>query len=57
MLKLAVIFLIISLIAGAMGFSGVAQGARRISIFIFFLALAIFAVLLTLGLLLGAALF
>jgi len=57
MLKLAVIFLIISLIAGALGFTGVAQGARRISIIIFVLALTIFAVLVVLALALGSALF
>ncbi len=57
MLKLALLFFIISLIAGAFGFTGVAAGSRRIAKIIFFLALAIFAVLLVLGLMAGAVLF
>ncbi|MEO8560381.1 MAG: DUF1328 domain-containing protein [Rhodospirillales bacterium] len=57
MLKLALLFFIVSLIAGAFGFTGVAAGSRRIAKIIFFLALAIFAVLLVLGLLAGAVLF
>lgn len=57
MLKLALIFFVISLIAGALGFSGIAQGSRRIAKIIFFIALLIFAVFLVLGLLAGAVLF
>ena len=57
MLKLALIFFVISLIACALGFSGIAEGSRRIAKIIFFLALLIFAVFLVLGLLAGAVLF
>jgi uncharacterized membrane protein YtjA (UPF0391 family) len=48
MLKWAIILLVVSLIAGALGFSGLASGARRISIVLFglFLAMAVFVVLL-----------
>jgi uncharacterized membrane protein YtjA (UPF0391 family) len=51
MLKWAVIFFVISLIAGALGFTGVATGARRISIVLFgiFLAIAIVIVLIAWG--------
>jgi uncharacterized membrane protein YtjA (UPF0391 family) len=53
MLKWAIIFLVISLIAGALGFSGVARGAATIAkvlfglflvLFVIFLLLAVFAV-------------
>jgi uncharacterized membrane protein YtjA (UPF0391 family) len=48
MLKWAIILLVVSLIAGALGFSGLASGARRISIVLFglFLAMAVLVVLL-----------
>ena len=35
MLKWAIIFLVISLIAGALGFSGVARGAKTIALVLF----------------------
>ncbi|MBS1189766.1 MAG: hypothetical protein H6R10_1558 [Rhodocyclaceae bacterium] len=57
MLKLAIIFFIISVIAGYFGFTGVASGARRISKILFFIALAIFLVILVFGVLLGVAIF
>jgi len=56
-LKLAIIFFIISVIAGYFGFTGVASGARRISKILFFIALAIFLVILVFGVLLGVAIF
>jgi uncharacterized membrane protein YtjA (UPF0391 family) len=51
MLKWAVIFFIISLIAGALGFTGIAAGARHISVVLFgvFLALAVVIVLIAWG--------
>ena len=52
MLKWALIFFVISLIAGALGFSGVARGAAGISklLFVIFLILAgIFVILLVAG--------
>lgn len=57
MLKLALIFLVISLVAGLLGFTGIAQGARRIALFIFVLALIVFVILLVVGLMAGAVLF
>ncbi len=49
MLKWAVIFLVIGLIAGVLGFTGIAGASIGIAKFLFFLALAIFLVLLVLG--------
>lgn len=48
MLKWAIIFLVISLIAGALGFSGVARGARTLAVVIFglFLIVAVVFILL-----------
>ena len=57
MLKWALIFLVISLVAGALGFTGVAVGAARIAKILFGVFLVIFLVLLVLGLLAGEALF
>lgn len=57
MLKWALIFFIISVVAGFLGFSGVSAGAATISKWLFFIALAIFAVFLVLGLLAGEAIF
>ncbi|HEX3140930.1 MAG TPA: DUF1328 domain-containing protein [Rhizobacter sp.] len=53
MLKLAIIFFVISLIAGFFGFRGVASGSRSIAKVLFFIALAIFLVVLIFGVLLG----
>ena len=57
MLKWAIIFFIISVIAGFFGFSGVAAGATTVAKWLFFLALAIFAIFLILGLMAGEVLF
>ena len=57
MLKWALIFLVISLVAGALGFTGVARGAANVARILFGVFLAIFVVLLLLGLLAGEALF
>jgi uncharacterized membrane protein YtjA (UPF0391 family) len=57
MLKWALIFLVISLIAGALGFTGLASGAARISKILFGVFLAIFVILLIMALLAGEALF
>ena len=46
MLKWAIIFLVVSLIAGALGFSGVAAGAARISKILFAIFFAIFVLLI-----------
>jgi uncharacterized membrane protein YtjA (UPF0391 family) len=48
MLKLALIFLVVGLIAGALGFTGVAGAAVGIAKVIFFIGVAIFLVFLVL---------
>ena len=57
MLKWAIIFFIISLIAGFLGFTGVAAGARGLAKVLFFIALAIFLVILVFGVFLGVLVF
>jgi uncharacterized membrane protein YtjA (UPF0391 family) len=57
MLRWALIFLVISIIAGAMGFSGVASTTRTIAKVLFFIALAIFVLILLAALLLGRMVF
>jgi uncharacterized membrane protein YtjA (UPF0391 family) len=49
MLKLAIIFLVISLIAGALGFTGIARGAATISKILFVLFLILFVIFLVLA--------
>ena len=56
MLKWAAIFLIISLIAGALGLPGVAAGAARISKILFAVFLGLFFLVVIVALLLGQAL-
>jgi uncharacterized membrane protein YtjA (UPF0391 family) len=50
MLRWALIFLALGLIAGALGFTGVAGASIAIAKVLFFIFLAIFVVLLILGL-------
>ena len=50
MLKWAFIFLVFGLLAGLLGFTGVAGAAIGIAKFLFFLFVAIFLVMLVLGL-------
>jgi uncharacterized membrane protein YtjA (UPF0391 family) len=57
MLKWALIFLVISLLAGALGFTGVAAGAATIARILFAVFLALFLIVLVFALLLGEALF
>lgn len=57
MIKWAVIFFVISLIAGFFGFTGVAQDSKIIAKVLFFIALAIFVVVLVFGVLLGKLIF
>ena len=57
MLKWAAIFFIISLIAGVLGFTNVAVGARGVAKVLFFVAMAIFLVVLIFGVLLGVLVF
>ena len=53
MLKWAVIFFIISLLAGLFGFTNIASGSRTIAKVLFFIALGIFLVILIFGVMLG----
>jgi uncharacterized membrane protein YtjA (UPF0391 family) len=57
LIKWAIIFFVISLIAGFFGFTGVASGARTIAKVLFFVALAIFLVVLIFGVFLGVLVF
>ncbi len=54
MLKWALIFFLISLVAGFFGFTNVAAGTRTIAKILFFIAVAIFLVLLVLALTAGS---
>lgn len=53
MLKWALIFFLISIAAGFLGFTNVAAGARTISKWLFFVAVAVFLVFLVLALFAG----
>ncbi len=57
MIKWAIIFFVVSLVAGFLGFSNVAAGAKSISKILFFIALAIFLIVLIFGVLLGVLVF
>jgi len=57
MLKLALIFFVVSVIAGFLGFSGISAGTATIAKWLFFAAVAIFVVFLALGLLAGEVIF
>jgi uncharacterized membrane protein YtjA (UPF0391 family) len=56
-LEWAIIFFIVSFIAGYFGFGGVASGTRTIAKVLFFLAITIFLVVLIFGVLLGTLVF
>ncbi len=49
-LKWALIFFVISVIAGGLGFSGISQSAGGIARILFYIAVVIFIILLVLGL-------
>lgn len=53
MLRWAIIFAILSLVLGVLGFGGMASAFAGLAKLLFFLAIAIFAVLLALGLMAG----
>ena len=57
MLKWAIIFFVISLVTGWLGFSGVSQGAATISKVLFGIALVIFLIILIFGVFLGMLVF
>jgi len=56
MLRWALIFFIISLVAGFFGFTGVAQGARSIAKVLFFIAIALFVLFIILAFTVGSSL-
>lgn len=51
MLKLALILFVVSLIAGALGFTGIAGATAGLAKIIFFIAIALFLIVLVLALL------
>jgi uncharacterized membrane protein YtjA (UPF0391 family) len=55
MLKWALIFFIIAIIAALFGFTGIAAGAATIAKWLFFIAVAIFLIFLVLGVMAGRA--
>ncbi|MBV9078002.1 MAG: DUF1328 domain-containing protein [Methylobacteriaceae bacterium] len=57
MLKWALIFFIVSLVAGALGFTGIASGARRIAQLLFALFLIIAVVVVVIAFAIGQAVF
>jgi uncharacterized membrane protein YtjA (UPF0391 family) len=57
MLKLALFFLIVSIIAGVFGFTGISAAAAGIAKVLFFIFIIASVVLLVLGLVVGSAIF
>jgi uncharacterized membrane protein YtjA (UPF0391 family) len=57
MLNWAIVFFLLSLIAGFFGFTNVAAGAKGIAKILFFVALVIFLIVLIFGVLLGVLFF
>jgi uncharacterized membrane protein YtjA (UPF0391 family) len=57
MLKWAIIFFLVSVVAGFFGFTGVASTTRTIAKVLFFIALAIFIIVLVFGVWLGTLVF
>ena len=49
MLKWALLFFLISLVAGVLGFTGIASGAAAIAKTLFFVAVGLFLVFLVIG--------
>ncbi len=57
MIKWAIIFFLISLVAGFFGFTGVAEGSKSIAKVLFFIAIVIFIIVLVFGVFLGTLVF
>ena len=55
MLKWALIFFLISIVAGLFGFTNIAAGARTVAKMLFFIAIAVMLVFLILALAAGSA--
>jgi uncharacterized membrane protein YtjA (UPF0391 family) len=57
MLKLALFFFMISIIAGVFGFTGISAATAGIAKVLFFIFIVVFVVLLVVGLVVGSAIF
>ena len=57
MLKLALVFFLVSLVAGFFGFTNIAAGTATIAKWLFVIAIIIFVMFLVLGLMAGEVLF
>jgi uncharacterized membrane protein YtjA (UPF0391 family) len=57
MLKWALFFFIISIVAAAFGFTGISEASAGIAKILFFIFVVVFIVLLVLGIMAGEALF
>ena len=57
MIKWAIIFFLVSLVAGFLGFTSVAAGFRAIAKVLFFIAITIFLIILIFGIFLGMLVF
>jgi len=55
MLRWALIFFLISLVAGVFGFTGIAQGARSIAKVLFFIAIALFVLFVVIAFAIGSS--
>jgi uncharacterized membrane protein YtjA (UPF0391 family) len=53
MIKWAIIFAVISVIAGLFGFTGIAADSAAVARILFYIALAIFVLLLVIGVVVG----
>ena len=53
MIKWAIIFALISVVAGIFGFTGISADSAAIAKILFFIALAIFVILLVVGVVVG----
>jgi uncharacterized membrane protein YtjA (UPF0391 family) len=56
MLRLALFFLVVSIVAAIFGFSGIAAASADIARILFFIAIVVFVVLLVAGLMAGSTL-
>ncbi|MDB5543173.1 MAG: hypothetical protein JWO64_322 [Hyphomicrobiales bacterium] len=57
MLKWALIFFVVSLIAGGLGFTGISAAASGVSRILFFIAISVFVIFLVLALVAGEIVF
>jgi uncharacterized membrane protein YtjA (UPF0391 family) len=56
-IKWAIIFFVVSVVAGIFGFTGVASGARTIAKVLFFIGIVLFLIVLIFGVFLGVLVF